>query len=70
MREESEKKNKYKAVEEKSESPNFGTSSIRLIAGKDFKISRAGFVFKVKAGDDVTDLPEEKLELLRSNGVI
>lgn len=69
MKEESEKKNNYKAVEEKSESPNFGKGP-RLIAGKDLKISRPGFVFKVKAGDDVTDLPEDKIELLKLHGVI
>jgi len=65
MKEESENKNTYKAVEEK------GTKFGKLIAKKSLKLSSGGTVqVKVEVGQDVSNFPEDKLALLRANGVI
>jgi len=42
----------------------------KLIAKKALKVSKPKEVWSVKAGDDVSNLSSDKLQVLKNNGVI
>lgn len=69
MKEHKNEKNNYQAVDEKPTSFQ-GIKAEKLVAKRGIRISRDGTVFSVSEGDDVSGLPPEKLELLKSHGVI
>lgn len=58
----------YEAVRELTEESSRAHSS--LVAKKDFEIHHNGYQRKIKAGDDLSDVPEKYLANLRTEGVL